>query len=160
MTRRTSTRLPIIITEAAYSRAAIAAEMDGQSLAEFTEAALAVRVAQAVKRNRENRYADACREAIDNREMLMPKRHEFGLEEHRFKEQPFVRPAPEANGLRSAGRPSSRRHQDCRGAEARSKARSGTGAAQAKRGSEDPPFGVAEHSGTSHPLNYTQKPQN
>lgn len=61
--RKASTKLPVIITEAVYSRAAIAAEMEGMTLSEYTEQALLAVIPGTLLRNAKTRYRIACQEA-------------------------------------------------------------------------------------------------
>jgi hypothetical protein len=156
MKRRASAKVPIIITEGAYARAAIAAEMEGMSIAEYTEACFAMCVPRTVQRHREHRFAEATRYAIETNG-AMPLRWEYGLGE-----QPFVRRQRSASE-NQAGRPSSRHHQEGRGAQAGSTApkagpeRPGAthSAASMARTREDPPVDAAKHHGTRHPLSMT-----
>jgi hypothetical protein len=151
MPRIPSTRLPIIITERAYARAVLAAGDEGMSLAEYTEAALAVAVARTEARTREADYATACQDARVRRMPNPTKRDYFG------EQQSFVR-RPAGSGDNQAGRPSSRHHQDSQGAEAGSKAAkpgperpaATRSAASMARTREDPPFGAVEHPGTTN----------
>ena len=146
--------LPILFREITFSRAAVAANMRGQSLRDFADAALEAAITQAERQHRADEHARACRAAIARRD-IAPTRHEFDRDQ-----VPFVRRQRSASEFQ-AERPSSRQHQNGRAAEAGSKsAQPGPerpavtrSAASMARTREDPHFDAAETPATSpkHP---------
>jgi hypothetical protein len=161
MKRRPTAKVPVILTEGAYARASIAAEMEGVGISEYIEACLRECVPRTVHAHREHQFAEACREAIRTSGDT-PHRWEWGLPEQ---PKSFVR-RPAGSGENQGGRPSSRQHQAGRRAEAWSTApkagpepRAAAGAQRRGEHGEDPPVDLAEHSGTTR-LNYTPRPQN
>ena len=151
MTKRIAgPRLPIIVTEIAYSQAAIWADRQGVSLRDYTEAALEAANRKAERDYNNDLYAQACRDAEVGRG-IMPTRHEWDREQ-----QPFVRCQRSASENQS-GHPSSRRNQNGTAPQSGSKsAKPGPerpaatrSAASMARTREDPHFDVGEDRVTS-----------
>jgi hypothetical protein len=146
-----------MVTEIAYSQAAVCADMVGMSLRDYTVAALEVANAKALQEHQTRLYEAACQEAIDRR-TIRPTRHEWDRDQ-----KPFVR-RPAGVSDNQVGRPSSRHHQNGTAhspgqKRAAAPERPGTtrSAASMARTREEPPFELGEHRGNG--LNAGAKPQ-